>query len=270
MIFKVLFFIFTLISFVLGDVEPYRPVKNSVFTPNNGIVSIEIDWIDNNAYPSMSKFSYFSFVLETGPNTNIHPVATLDSEIRLEDIDLSSSGTYSYTVSFPSSRTGDGQYYIQIYGFVEGEGSTIHYTPRFTLASMTGSTSYTYTDSTQPVPQTSIVTSTSTNSINSASFSIPYYSQSGVSRFAPMQTPPVSTVTATTWTRRFPTSGVTYYTSLSTKVVQQTTITAGWSGSVTSDVNYATRAAMPSDNGSWYNPSQRISLTPRKVNYRKI
>ena len=38
---------------------------------------------------------------------------------------------------------------------------------------------------------------------------------------------------------------------------------------VKSGVNYASVAPMPSDNGGWYDPKERMTLTTRKINLRK-
>lgn len=261
-----------LASLAYGDVAITGPRENAIFVPTNGKVSITISWIDNHAFPTMDMFTYFTFVLGTGTNTNITSIKTLAKKIPLKDIIVESTN-YSYTLEIDADTTGDGQYFIQIFGWAvhdKSSGYTIHYSHRFTLTSMTGSTSYTYTNSIPPDAQTSIVTQASQASVNPASFTLSYYDQTGISRFAPMQTPPGSSVTATTWSRRFPSSAVTYYTSLINSLQQQTTITLPWSGSLTSDYNYATPAAFPSDNGGWYDPADRISLTPRKVNYRRV
>ena len=156
---------------------------------------------------------------------------------------------------------------------IRDRGNTIHYTPRFQLTSMGGTTAYTYSGSVEPVPQTSIQTTTTNNAqattIDSRSFTVPYTKQTGTSRFAPMQMQPNTKVTASTWTRQFATSAVTYYSTFGSLPEQATTLTPGWSYTISSGANYATRAPMPSANGGWYKPSQRLSLSARKINMRK-
>ncbi|EDO18534.1 hypothetical protein Kpol_2001p39 [Vanderwaltozyma polyspora DSM 70294] len=264
-----------LLSFAVADVGLFQPAANAQFQPDsNGQVSIEISWIDNLAYPYMSNFTSFTFTLNNGNNTDILKVKTLDDKITPDQLTVKSEGRfpkYSYTVTFDKSITGNGQFFIQVYGLVPGQGNTIHYTHRFYLAGMSGVNTVTYIGTTEPIPQTSIVTmTTSVATINSASFTVPYAQQTGISRFAPMQTPPVSKVTATSWSRRFATSAVTYFTTAIHSLQQETTITEGWSGVFTSDYNYATPADFPSNNGGWYAPSSRLSLSARKVNYRKV
>ncbi|CCH63106.1 hypothetical protein TBLA_0J01080 [Henningerozyma blattae CBS 6284] len=262
-------------SYVFADINILAPVKDATFSPAAGAtaVSIELEWIDSGSYPTMNDITYLSFVLEQGPNSSIEPVGTLAQKIPPSAVTKDSSNNYFYTVTVDGTLIGDGQYYIQIYAVVDGAGNTIHYTPRFTLKGMKAAKSNTYTDTVEPTPQTAInintdITTTAPTEVidTSASFSVPYYSQTGSARFAPMQTPPGSLITATSWSRRFPTSEVTYYGSHRNSLDQITTVTQGWSGSLTSDYNYATPALHPSDNGGWYNPRDRISLSVRKLN----
>ena len=84
-----------------------------------------------------------------------------------------------------------------------------------------------------------------------------------------MQLQPATRVTAKTWKRKYATSEVTYYYTLRNSVDQHTTVTPGWSYTITADSNYATPAPMPADNGGWYNPRKRLSLTARKINALK-
>ncbi|AJV41848.1 Kre9p [Saccharomyces cerevisiae YJM1355] len=262
-----------LVSFVLGDVNIVSPSSKATFSPSGGTVSVPVEWMDNGAYPSLSKISTFTFSLCTGPNNNIDCVAVLASKITPSEL-TQDDKVYSYTAEFASTLTGNGQYYIQVFAQVDGQGYTIHYTPRFQLTSMGGVTAYTYSATTEPTPQTSIQTTTTNNAqattIDSRSFTVPYTKQTGTSRFAPMQMQPNTKVTATTWTRKFATSAVTYYSTFGTLPEQATTITPGWSYTISSGVNYATPASMPSDNGGWYKPSKRLSLSARKINMRKV
>ncbi|CAI4043493.1 hypothetical protein SKDZ_10G0430 [Saccharomyces kudriavzevii ZP591] len=261
-----------LITCVFADVNVVSPHSKATFSPSGGTVSIPIEWMDNGAYPPLAKFASFTFTLCTGPNNNIQAVAIIASKIKPSQLTLDGS-VYSYTATFPSTLAGDGQYYIQVYGWVDNQGSTTHYTPRFQLTSMGGTTAYTFSDSVAPTPQTSIQTTTTNNeqatTIDSRSFTVPYTQQTGTSRFAPMQMQPNTKVTATTWTRKYATSAVTYYSTFGSLPQQGTTLTPGWSYTISSGMNYATPAAMPSDNGGWYEPSKRLSLSARKINMRK-
>lgn len=255
---------------VAGDAQVVKPKANTEFSGSSGTISIELQWMDNNAYPSFDDIQFFSFILNAGPNSDIDAVATLKQKVSKDDI-KESDDVYSYTVEFDSSVTGDGQYYIQVFASLNDDGSqyTINYSPRFKLTSMGGSSSVTYSDTTQPPGQTRAQTGTTEASVDTHSFTLYYTQQTGISRFAPMQTQPGSTITATTWSRRYPTSAVTYYSALRTSLEQHTTLTPGWSYTLPSGINYATPAPNPTDNGGWHDPKERQSLSTRKINLRK-
>ncbi|CCD23064.1 Kre9p NDAI_0B00300 [Naumovozyma dairenensis CBS 421] len=271
-----LLLLFSYIHIALADVNIVSPTEGAAFTSSGGSVSLKIEWMDNTAYPTLDKISFYTFSLCTGPNNNIQSIATLATQVSSDAITVDDN-VYSYSFDLADTLTGNGQYFIQIYAWVNDQGSTIHYTPRFFLKSMEGATSYTFSDTVQPVPQTSIQTTTTQandnqqgTTIDSRSFTVPYTKQTGISRFAPMQTQPKTKISSQkSWTRKFQTSAVTFYSTMRKSLQQMTTITPGWSYTITSDVNYASPALFPSDNGAGYNPSKRLTLSVRKINARK-
>ncbi|CDR45927.1 CYFA0S20e01948g1_1 [Cyberlindnera fabianii] len=244
----------------LADVSISKPKKGSSYSASGGSASVEVTWIESNATPKLSDISSYTFKVCTGPNNDIEC-----SDPALKKVDAKDVDGYSITLSIPSTVGADGSYYIQVYAQAEDLGYTIHYTERFTLEDMTGGTlKPSGEDETSPPDaQTSVNGGDDTTTIAasdlSKSFSVYYTSQTGKTRYAPMQTQPGSTITASTWTRRFPTSAVTYYTSLSTSLAQVSTITPGWDYTISSAVNWASHAPHPSENGGWYNPSSRVS-----------
>ncbi|KAG0653363.1 Cell wall synthesis protein kre9 precursor [Monosporozyma unispora] len=241
-----LLLVFTsLLNFVIADVTIYSPAKGKTFKASGGSVTIPLKWIDDGNYPPLKKVEYYTFSLCYGPNSDVKCYYTIGKQVTPDDITVT-KGTegnlYSYDSIIPAAAVGNGQFYIQVYAVVKGEGDTIHYSPRFALSGMTGPIStFTYTYSTQPNAITEINTGPATTvaSIDSKSFSIAYTLQTGSSRFAPMQMQPGSKITATTWTRKFPTSKVTYYSTYRKSLDQLTTITPGISYIMTSDINYA-------------------------------
>lgn len=259
-----------LTNVAFGDVQVVSPKEGATFSASGGTASIELQWMDNGAYPPIDKISYYTFTLETGPNLEIQAVGTIKKEVSPDDV-TSSSDVYSYTVEIDADMAGPGQFYIQVYAFVDSQGYTINYSPRFTLTSMSGASTYTYTGTAPPVGQTDIQTTTTTAaaSIDTRSFTISYTDQTGISRFAPMQLQPATQITATSWTRRFQTSAVTYYSTYRSSLDQQTTITPGWSYTLSSGMNLATPAVYPSANGGWYDPKERLTLSTRKINLKK-
>lgn len=254
----------------LADVQVVEPETGDKFSGDSGTVSINLKWVDNSAYPPVDKVTYFTFTLQTGPNDDIEKVKVLKQKVSLSEI-TQENDEYSYKLEFDSSITGNGQYYIQVFSYIEDKGNTNNYSPRFQLTSMGGSSSATYSDSTQPNGETKAweKATTTQGTIDTHSFTVPYTAQTGISRFAPMQLQPVTKITASTWTRKFATSAVTYYSTYRNTLAQETTITPGWSYTLPSGVNMATPAPYPTSNGGWHDPKERQSLSTRKVNLKK-
>ncbi|RPA93154.1 cell wall synthesis [Choiromyces venosus 120613-1] len=71
----------------------------------------------------------------------------------------------------------------------------------------------------------------------SASMAIPYTLQTGPTRYAPMQTQPGQSITATETRRQYPTSAYTIFTTKGPIPNIQATITQGWDYTVTSKIN---------------------------------
>jgi hypothetical protein len=252
-------FLFLWFSFTSADVSISKPLQGQSFAASGGSVDIEVSWIESQAVPQLDEIQSYTFVLCTGPNVAV------DSVVTLKKFDASEVQDNSVSLSIESTVGASGLYYIQV--FAENpKGYTIHYTYRFNLTGMTG----TYRPiagelATPPSAQTSLIgTGQTIISIDTKSFTVPYTLQTGVARFAPMQLQPGASVTkaATQWTRQFPTSAVSYFSTLRTDLLKQdTTITQGWSYIISSQANWASPALYPSDNGGWYNPADRI-LTP--------
>lgn len=257
----VLLFTFT---FTLADVAVLKPSAGQTFSASSGSVDITITWMESNGSPKLSEIGSYSFLLCSGPNGDIKCGNALK---KVKASDLSEN---QITVTVPSTYGNNGNYYIQVYA-ENSKGYTIHYTNRFKLTGMSGTAfASSATDTSPPPGQTSLRDEGDTGTINMASFTIPYTKQTGVSRFAPMQTQPGKSVTVTTWTRRYPISSVSYFSTLINSLQQLTTITPGWSYTISSAHNYATPAPMPSDGGSWYDPKERMTLNARKLNKNRI
>ncbi|CUS24705.1 LAQU0S18e02388g1_1 [Lachancea quebecensis] len=265
------------LTLVAADVAIVSPGEGEKFAASGSSVSITVKWNEDHVTPLLSKVLGYQFLLCYGSNDEVICPDGLVDKAKLSDLEKGSETTYSYSASFSSSLVGNGQYFIQVFAQLSEDSSqyTIHYTPRFTLSSMSGTATPTITTTSLPPPQTRYVTGTATTSNDfdvSSLSTIPYTQQTWRSRFAPMQMQPGSTVTATTWTRRFPTSAVTYYSTFRNwkSLEQLSTITPGWSYTISSDFNYATPMPFPSQNGGWYNPKSRQSLSTRMRNLKYI
>ncbi|KAI3406158.2 KRE9 [Candida oxycetoniae] len=240
------------LSRVLGDVEITSPEDGDTFSGSSGQASIKVEWKDDSSDSdfSLDKIKFYTISLCTGTN---NPIQCYEPAY----VDQKKLTTTSSTINIPQNAVPNGMFYFQIYTMFTNGADTIHYSPRFKLTGMTGPTSTYVVTATGDQP--GAITENynpAGNTDFSASFTVPYTLQTGKTRFAPMQMQPGSTVTATTWTRRFPSSAVTYYSTKMKSPVVQSTITPGWSYTASSDVNWASVAPYPTN---WYSASERVS-----------
>lgn len=241
------------------DVQIQVPEPGSSYDLSKGSASLNIEWLVTEDEFSEEDIETYIFTLVSGPNSGIEAMYSLGTFAAHEITDL------DLTFIVPNTVGTDGKYYIQVMALSDA-GFTIHYSNRFSFSGMAGEKKASGNDKVPPNPETRITTADLPIEINSASFSITYSLQTGKARFAPMQQQPPTKMTATAWKMRHATSAVTYYSTIRRSLDQMTTITPGLSYALAADANYATPAPMPSENGMWYNPKKRQSLTARKKN----
>lgn len=245
-------FLLSFLVYVLADVEFTAPKKDETFTAKGDSVEIDIKWKDDSDEDSdysLKKASSYSVLLCTGSSNSIECFHTFVKVKKLDD-------AKSYTADIDTDLCDDGYYFFQVAILFSETQFTIHYTNRFELKGMKGSTksltvANTFTGDSPPDQ-----TSGTIANINSKSFSIPYTEQTGKTRYAPMQMQPPTKVTAKSWTRKFPTSAVTYYSTRAPTPSIKSTITPGWSYTYKSVANWASPAPTPSVK---YNPSDRVT-----------
>ncbi|KAG0677930.1 hypothetical protein C6P41_002868 [Kluyveromyces marxianus] len=260
---RVLLLLFLYVFGVIADVSIVSPEGGETITASGGKVTFNVKWEDDDANPPLSEVISYKFLLCTGTDDDIVGIKEL-GPVKASDI----SGNSYNAVFSDDVAPSDGTYFIQVFANFPDDGFTIHYSGRVKLKGVDGTLTTkvpTVTDTAGPPPQINVAAA----SINSASFSIPYTKQTGISRFAPMQLQPGSTVTMRTWSRKYPTSSISYYATLLNSLEQKTTITPGWSYIINSDFNYATPAAFPSDNGGWYDPKKRQTMSVKKLNVKR-
>ncbi|ODV86056.1 hypothetical protein CANARDRAFT_197473 [[Candida] arabinofermentans NRRL YB-2248] len=247
-----------LVSFkVYADVSIELPDSSTTYTVSDSEVVVEIELSDDGDSPSLSDAESLTFTLCTGPNTDIFAVSDLAVITPAELTDD------KYNATVKASVGASGKYYIQIYA-VYSSGYTIHYSDRFSLKGMTGTHA---TSGTGDPPDAEL--SASVTADMSASFSVTYTKQTGRTRYAPMQTQPGTKVTHSTWSRRFPSSSVSYYSTAKPSPNVYSTITPGWSYTMSSLANYATPAPFPSEVG-WYAASARLQSASIDSSLRKM
>lgn len=243
---------------VAADVSISTPKSGSSFDASGGSATVTVKWVDDtddsDSSTSLDKVTKFAIVLCTGSNSQIKPVKSLTTSLP--------KGTTSYEADISNSLGPNGEYFIQVYAqFSSANAFTIHYTNRFQLTGMTGAASdFTFSPALfsvtgeAPTPQIAVGDGTAV-SVNSASFTVPYTLQTGRTRYAPMQLQPGTSVSLTAYSTRHATSAYTPYTSLSPSPNVYSTITPGWSYTVTSKFNSATVAAYPT---YYYPASSRV------------
>lgn len=244
-----------LISFILSvnaDVSITLPKAGSSFSGSGGSAAFTVSWVDSTSDDtdqfSLSNAKTFTISLCYGPSSAIAGCVLLMKNTALTK--------YTYDASIQSSAFPNGWYFVQVYTTFSDSSTTIQYSGYFQLTGMSGPSTITATATgAAPQAQTSVAGGAGTD-VNSASFSMPYTEQTGRTKYAPMQTQPGSTITATTWAPRFPTSSVTYYLSASPSPNCHSTITPGWDYTATSEINMAAVAPYPT---YFYPASSRVS-----------
>lgn len=252
---------FLLASHVLGQVNIDSPRYGTKYDLSSGSSMITIEWsVVESPGPKKQEILEYLFTLVSGPNNNIEAFGTVGKA------DAKQMEEQKFTFPLKNTIGANGWYYLQVVILTE-EGHIIQYSPRFQLTGMIGGrTPQPATDLMTPSPEVRLTAKNILANMNSMSFSVPYYLQNGLAKFAPMQLQPPTKVTKKTWSMVHPTSSFTYYKTKKRRPEQLTTVTPGWSYGLPSEWNEATPAPHPLNNGGWYDPSRRLSLTPRKMN----
>lgn len=241
-------FLLTLFKYVKASLVVTGPDMGTTFTASDGEVVIPITWQDDGSDPRDDKITSYTFILCTGPNSAIHALQQV-AKIKASDMP-----TTAYNAIFDADLASDGLFYVQVYCQLQNGGSLIRYTDRFQLLGLTGS----YAPSGSGTPPYGETHNDDASGDTSASFSVPYTAQTGSTKYAPMQMQPGTQITVSTWSRRFPSSAVTYYSTLNTSPNCISTVTPGWSYTMSSFFNYATPAPFPSLVG-WHPASERLA-----------
>lgn len=229
---------------VLAEVNITKPAQGDSFSGSGGTANVEIQWDIDNLYLA-EKVTNFTVLLCTGQ----------DEAIDCQEKPLISGSSLKAdlkTVKLSSDKVANGEYFFQFYIQYPGGVALIAYSYRFKLTGMTGANSFTAPISaTGPPPSFAF-----SYPVDSSLHSVPYTKQTGVVRYAPMQSQPGSKVTHSTWSRRFPTSSVSYYSTYRSRPNVLTTTTIPWTYSRTSAANWASTAAYPTE---FYPASSRVT-----------
>nr|POE87778.1 cell wall synthesis protein kre9 [Quercus suber] len=218
--------------------------------------AITVTWGDTGT-PANSQLSTFTLTLYVGgnvPGTDagaVGPVITTSA--------LVSAGTLTFTLD-PAALAAAGEltngFYFQMISVATDGGTMTTYSDRFSLTGMTGVTGAAYvtgastvTATTGPAPVNAVANNaaaagTSTGP-EAGNFAIPYNSQTGLIKYAPMQSLPPTKITAKTYTPLFPTSAVTIATTWLLPASVTLTVTDPVTYSVSSMENTASPQSNP-------------------------
>ncbi|AET41409.1 Kre9p Ecym_8115 [Eremothecium cymbalariae DBVPG len=259
-------------TLVRADMDVIRPAGGDKFSAASGSARITLGWkFATETYPRLEDVVVYNITLCWGPpdegqfkcghnlGANILP-----NQLKEEN------GELTYPVVIKADLVPDGEYFIQLTANAGIMGYSIHYSDRFLLESMSKLATDTTHYKGKPWGEGHITADKSGSSFNPTLgyITVPYTEQTALTRWAPIQTQPGTTVTATTWSIRHPTSAVSYYASLKLYAFQLSTITIPRTDSFTSVINGQTPAPQPSENGLGYDPKSRLTLSTRKLNYR--
>lgn len=243
---------------VLADVDISSPPSGRRYTADNGRVTIPVEWEDSapdeDDQFSLTKAETYSILLCTGSAS--YPIECFDTLVDAEEY-TEGSDDFSQNVRIDADACDDGFYFLQIYVTFGASKATTHYTNRFELRDMTGSTRTLTVANTFENGSPPDQTDGADTAVPSSLFSITYTRQTGRTKYAPMQMQPGSSVTASTWSRKHATSAITtYYSALRPSPNCYSTITPGRSYTYTSLHNWAAVAPTPSVR---YNPRERVT-----------
>lgn len=241
-----------LATFAIADVTITAPKLGQSIS---GGSTIKVTWEDDGKKPPMDDLKTLTITLVTG-------VSNLDLEKKGLQLEAGiSPDTGSATVTIPKTAGANGYYTLQLYSQTTNGGYTIHYTNWFELTGLTGTKAALQADpGMPPLSQMSDMSEKQQGNLV-ASHTVPYESQSGTIKYAPMQMQPGSSITAKSMSRRFPSSAFTPFLSFAPGPKCTSTDTPGWSYTRGSMTNMAPPAAYPSAVG-WYAASAASRESP--------
>lgn len=201
-----------LITIARADVFIYKPDVNQKYELSKGSsATVQVSWVDTLRKPKLYEITTYTFVLCTGDDNNIQPVATLQKNVPASKFNTKDN-TYLAKIYSKQVRK-SGLYFLQVVSSGK-DFVTIHYTDKFSII-LDGDSVIPSHDMTAPPPPAETINSKSKNkskgkatstplSINSDYYTIPYEKQTtlGSVRYAPMQSSPGTKTSKTRWSSK--------------------------------------------------------------------
>ncbi|KAF7865838.1 hypothetical protein EAF04_006003 [Stromatinia cepivora] len=208
-----------------------------------------VTWADNGDAPSIADISTYSLAVCAGSSsgTDIRVITTVSATVS-----MGSTLTTTVTVPAASGESVTNAYFMRMIATAKAGGTVTVYSNRFSISGMTGDfgTTFTITGTTGPATVNTVadtVAASSSSTVVEGVYGIPYQSQTGLTRYAPMGLMPGSTITATNTAPQYPTSSVALATTYLSSATIATTLTQTQTASFASHANTVAAAPMPTD-----------------------
>jgi len=231
----------------LADVEFTVPAAGASVA---GGTTFTVTWKDSGTAPSISDLSAYQLFLYTGSNDSPQQLASLVPGSAF----TSDSTTVTVAVGIGGSTAN--AYFLGMISTATAGGTVTNYSDRFTLTGMTGvfsaavQTALAGVSGTDGPATVNDVTGSGSGTSSAAEagvYGTPYNQQTGLTKYAPMQPLPGTTITATNTSPLWPTSSVPTATTFLPIPSVQTTITQSATWSFASHANTAAAQSQPTD-----------------------
>ncbi|KXS96691.1 hypothetical protein AC578_9433 [Pseudocercospora eumusae] len=241
------------VNTVLAGVKFTTPAAGS----NAPSGTLTVKWEEDDTSPSIDELTTYTIQLMVGGNkegTDALPIAVLTTKGTFATGN-SFQGTVQSTLAGPTKNG----YYIKMMAVAKEGGQMTYFSNRFNIPTMTGTTPAAYAQGAAGVSGTSDVPETIDAVSNDAAggaaatpgdagaYTIPPGLQTGLTKYAPMQSVPPTKITMKKFTPIYPTSPYTIATTFLPPAKQVTTVTQPQTFSTSSMENTAAAQPNPTD-----------------------
>ncbi|KAF7897860.1 uncharacterized protein EAF01_008826 [Botrytis porri] len=207
-----------------------------------------VTWADNGDAPAIADVTTYQLDVCAGSNSgaDLKVIYAVTASAT-----LGSTLSTSVTVPAASGSSVTNAYFMRMIA-TTASGTVTVYSKRFSISGMTGSFGATYTITGTDGPATvnnvaDTAVASSSGTANEGVYGIPYQSQTGLTRYAPMGRMPGTAITATNTEPQYPTSSVSLATAHLDPATIYTTLTQAQTASFASHANTLAAASMPTD-----------------------
>ncbi|APA15282.1 predicted protein [Sclerotinia sclerotiorum 1980 UF-70] len=244
-------------ALVLAASAPFAIAYPKFAAPAAGAVetagtAFTVTWADSGDAPSIADISTYSLAVCAGSSSgaDIKVITTVSATVS-----MGSTLTTTVTVPATSGESVTNAYFMRMIATAKAGGTVTVYSDRFSISGMTGTFGATFTITGTAGPATvntvantvADTTAASSSTLAEGVYGIPFQSQTGPTRYAPMGLMPGSSITATNTAPQYPTSSVSLATTYLSSATIATTLTQAQTASFESHANTVAAASMPTD-----------------------